>query len=87
MMSIPSFNTARYRRDRGFPWCEFDIRESPTSRQLFGLKRRGASHPPAEIRPPLSRDQFKRLGLTWDNWQTLPLSFERVREILSAGTS
>ena len=48
---------------RGFPWREFEIRESASSGRFFGLKRLGEPFPPSAKRPPLSPERYQQLGL------------------------
>ena len=67
---------------RGFPWREFDIRESAHSRRFLGLKRLGEPFRPVATRPTLSPDQFKRLGLSSvRRWHRLELPFEELRQL------
>jgi hypothetical protein len=47
-----------YRR-RGFPWREFEIRELPTSKLLFRLRKRGEKFQPSFVRKPLSFEEMK----------------------------
>ena len=67
---------------RGFPWREFEIRESASSGRFFGLKRLGDALPPSASKPPLSPDQYRKLGLaSVHRWQRLQVPFDHVREI------
>ena len=66
---------------RGFPWREFEIRESATSRLFLDLKRRGEKFAPSAVRPPLSAEQSERLGLSTARWQQLQVPFDDVRQI------
>ena len=66
---------------RGFPWREFEIRESAKSRRFLGLKRLGEPLPPSATRPPLSREQSRQLGLSSvSRWGSLDVSFDQVRQ-------
>ena len=67
---------------RGFPWREFEIRESATSRRFLRLKRHGEPFPPSAHRPPLSLDQFKQLGLSATGWwHHLDVPFDHLRQV------
>jgi hypothetical protein len=67
---------------RGFPWREFEIRESAHSRRFFKLKRLGEPFRPFADKPPLSREQFKQLGLSSaGRWQRLDVPFDDLRQI------
>jgi hypothetical protein len=67
---------------RGFPWREFEIRESASSGRFFGLKRLGEPFPPSAKRPPLSPERYQQLGLpSMVRWQRLQLPFDHVRDI------
>jgi hypothetical protein len=67
---------------RGFPWREFEIRESAHSRRFFGLKRRAEPFRAFAARPPLSPEQYKRLGLASVNrWQRLEVPFDDLRQV------
>ena len=63
---------------RGFPWREFEVRESPSSARFFRLKRLAEPFPPSAKKPPLSPDQFRRLDLgsvrRWPAADRLPRS-------------
>ena len=68
---------------RGFPWHEFDVRESASSGRFFGLKRRGEPFRPSLTRPPLSPDQFRQLGLgAAGRWRRLQIPFDDVRQMI-----
>ena len=67
---------------RGFPWREFEIRESAHSRRFLGLKRLGEPFRPFTGKPPLSPDHFKQLGLSSvGRWQRLQVPFDDLRQI------
>jgi hypothetical protein len=68
---------------RGFPWRAFEVRESASSGRFFGLKRLGEPFPPSLRKPPLSREQFTRLGLgAVGRWHRLPVPFDQVRQLV-----
>jgi hypothetical protein len=65
---------------RGFPWYEFEIRESPKARIFFRLKRLGDRLPPSMVKPPLSPAQYERLGLaSVSRWRRLDMTFDELR--------
>ena len=67
---------------RGFPWREFDIRESPNSRMFFRLKRVADALPPSLVKPPLSREEYKRLGLaSVRRWGRLDKTLNELRRL------
>jgi hypothetical protein len=64
---------------RGFPWRQFEIRETPHSRRFLGLTRIGDAFP-AEKKPLLSRERYKEFGLdVISHWGRLHIPFERIR--------
>ena len=67
---------------RGFPWREFEVRESPSSGRFFRLKRLAEPFPPSAKKPPLSRDEFRRLDLgSVRRWGPLQVAFHDLRDI------
>jgi hypothetical protein len=67
---------------RGFPWREFEIRETPHSRRFLRLKRGGEPLAPSLRRPPLSAESYNQLGLgAVRSWQRLEIPFDRIRQI------
>lgn len=67
---------------RGFPWREFEIRESAHSRRFLGLKRLGEPLRPSAVKAPLSPDQLKQLGLSSvGRWQRLEVPFDNLRQV------
>ena len=67
---------------RGFPWHEFEIRESASAGRLFRLKRLGSPFPPSATKPPLSPAKFGELGLqSVGRWRRLPVPFDDLREL------
>ena len=52
---------------RGFPWRQFEIRETPHSRRFLGLTRIGDAFP-AEKKPLLSCERYKELD--WMSFRT-----------------
>ena len=67
---------------RGFPWREFEIRESGSSVRFLGLTRLAESVAPSAKKPPLSPEQFARLGLgSVRRWRQLQVAFDDLREI------
>ncbi len=68
---------------RGFPWRQFEVRESGSSDRFFGLKRLAEPFPPLAKKPPLSPEQFKRLDLgAVRRWRQLQIPFDDLREIV-----
>ena len=66
---------------RGFPWREFEIRESAVSRRFLHLKRRGEPVP-SDVKPPLSTEQYEQLGLAAVvRWRRLDVPFDRLRHV------
>lgn len=45
---------------RGFPWKEFEIKETPRSKMLFRLKKQGGKFQPSFVRRPMSYEDVKR---------------------------
>ena len=67
---------------RGFPWREFEVRESLSSRRFLGLKRLAEPQRPSLTKPPLSSEQFARLGLaSVAYWKQLEVPFEQLRQV------
>ena len=67
---------------RGFPWREFEVRESSSSARFFRLKRLAEPFPPSAKKPPLSPDQFRRLDLgSVRRWRQLQIAFHDLRDI------
>lgn len=67
---------------RGFPWREFEIRESARSHRFLRLKRLGEPLRPSATKPPLSPEQFKQLGLgSVARWKQLDVSFGQLRKV------
>ena len=65
---------------KGFPWCEFEIREAPRSKMLFRLKRQGAPFPPSFVRKPMSYTDMKRFtGDFKGRYQLLEVDFESLK--------
>ena len=68
--------------ERGFPWAEFEIRETASSHRFLGLKRLDEPITPSAIKPPLSWEQFQQLGIaSVVRWQRLDVSFDRLRHV------
>jgi hypothetical protein len=68
-----------YKR-RGFPWREFDILETPQSKMLFRLKKRGEAFRPSFVRKPLSYDEMKMLSSNFKrNFRVVPVDFESLK--------
>jgi hypothetical protein len=66
---------------RGFPWQEFDVRETAHSRRFLRLERISARFAVTDTRPPLSPERFKELGLSAvARWKPLDVPFEQIRE-------
>lgn len=66
---------------RGFPWQEFDVRETAHARRFLRLGRVGDAFAVTDTRPPLSRERFKALGLSAVvRWKALDVAFEELRK-------
>jgi hypothetical protein len=67
---------------RGFPWREFEIRETAHSHRLLRLKKIGQPLTVSKIRPPLSAGAYHRLGLAdVGRWQRLDVPFNELRQV------
>lgn len=64
---------------RGFPWADFEIRETPHAHRFLGIKKVGAPIRPSFVRPQLSVEEFKAWGLLEHPWRLLQVDFERLR--------
>lgn len=65
----------------GFPWREFEIRESGGSRRFLGLRRRGEKFKPSAIRPPIAPERYRQLGLhAVSRWKQLDVPFETLTD-------
>lgn len=51
------------KRQRGFPWEEFDVSQAPNSGHLLNVRSAGAPFEPVGTREPLSLDEAKHLGV------------------------
>ncbi len=66
---------------RGFPWREFDVRETAHSHRFLRLERVSDPFALTDTRPPLSSERFKELGLsTVVRWKAVDVAFEELRE-------
>lgn len=69
---------------RGFPWREIEIRESAHSKMFLRLKKKAEPFRPSAVRPPLSLERYRQLGLSSVNrWKQLQVPFEQIRQIAS----
>jgi nitrate reductase NapE component len=69
---------------RGFPWRELEIREAAHSRMFLRLKKKAEPFWPSAVRPPLSPERFRKLGLSSvGRWKQLQVPFEQLRQIAS----
>ena len=66
---------------RGFPWREFDVRETAHSRRFLRLERVGDPFAVTDTRTPLSPERFKELGLSAvGKWKVLDVAIEELRK-------
>ena len=66
---------------RGFPWAEFEIRETEHSRRFLGISKRGKPFEPSLVRPQLSFAALKSFGLLQQPWTLLEVDFDKLREV------
>ena len=67
---------------RGFPWREFEIRETSNSRRFLGLQRCGEPLAPSLVKPPLSTQSYRQLGLDSVRcWQRLDVALDDIRQV------
>lgn len=77
----------RWKR-HGFPWQEFEIRETPRSKMLFSLKQQGARFAPTIIRKPLSFAEVKNYsGNFKGHYRILEVDFESLKTDALAGSN
>jgi len=58
-------------KERGFPWTEFEVSESPESGHFFRLRPLGPPFEPVGTRRPLSFSEAKDLGVLSANYGRL----------------
>lgn len=66
---------------RGFPWREFEIKESPHSKMLFRLQKSGEAFPPTFVRKPMSYEMMKLYSGNFDGrrYRILDEDFESLK--------
>jgi len=64
---------------KGFPWTSFDIVEAPLSKYSFGLRSQGGKLERVSVRPSLTYDEAKGLGVFERDYGTIDKELAELR--------